>query len=263
MDEIRKEDNKLWLKEALAFRRLLWTGLALFLIGLWTGPHMLPLWAGLGLAGAVIGLHAFLSHQASIHRRFRNPRFAGLHRGCTERLARFDEVVGRLKKTQTSDLNEMPRTIRKVGQSLYLALRRADMISDEVLETERGILMQPPVWQANPQDHHARELYRMADKNIAEYRQQYSGVMAGVARVEAQAAVYMTTLDSIRMKLIGYSLTGRNPELSQEDFLSAIGEAKMQLHAIDKALEELDFRSLETPASEPPPFEDLYNRLEH
>ena len=108
------------------------------------------------------------------------------------------------------------------------------------MATERGMLNQPPTWTASSNDPQSRELYRLADKNIAEYRAQYAGVMAGVQRTEAQSAVFMTTLDTLRMKMIGYRLVGRSPEMASQEFLEALAEARMQLQSIDTALEELD-----------------------
>jgi hypothetical protein len=50
----------------------------------------------------------------------------------------------------------------------------------------------------------------------------------------------MTTLDSVRVKMLGYRLVGRSPELATHEFLSAIAEARAQLQSIDTALDELD-----------------------
>lgn len=81
--------------------------------------------------------------------------------------------------------------------------------------------------------------------------------MAGVQRAEAQCAVFMTTLDTLRMQLIGHRLAARTPEMSSREFLEAMGEAKLQLQAIDQALEELDFRQFPTTITVmPPPMPD-------
>jgi hypothetical protein len=155
-------------------------------------------------------------------------------------MARFEEVLRRMRKAQLAELREMPKTIRGLSKSLYAALRRADIIAQEVEATESGMLSRPPVWQASSRDAQSNELYRIADKNIAEYRSHFAGVMAGVQRTEAQSAVFMTTLDTLRMKLIGYRLVGRSPEMQSQEFLEALAEARAQLQAIDTALEELD-----------------------
>jgi hypothetical protein len=61
-----------------------------------------------------------------------------------------------------------------------------------------------------------------------------------VERTEAQAAVFVTTLDTLRMKMLGHRVSGSANGLSNNEFLSALGEAKLQLEAIDKALDELE-----------------------
>ena len=188
----------------------------------------------------IIGVSAATAYTKSLGLRFINPRYREMWHGCQDRLARFNVVLKRLRKDQVADLREMPATIERIGKSLYVALRKADFISNEVLKTEKDMLSAPPAWHAAPTDPQSKELYRIADKNIAEYRQQYAGVMAGVERAEAQSAVYMTTLDTLRMKMLGYRLVGKSPEMPPQDFLEALAEAKLQLQAIDHALEELD-----------------------
>jgi hypothetical protein len=176
-----------------------------------------------------------------------------------DRLVRFEDVLKRLRKDQIADLREMPHTIRDVAQNIYRALRRADLIAQEVQQSEKNLYAQPPVWTAAAHDPQSRELYRLADKNIAEYKSQFAGLMAGVQRTEAQSAVFMTTLDSLRMKMLGYRLVGRNPELSSQDFLEALAEARAQLQSIDTALEELDLGHYPKTISvvPPPPPEDV------
>jgi hypothetical protein len=129
------------------------------------------------------------------------------------------------------------------------------MISYEVTLTEKGFYTQPPAWNPPSHDPQAKELYRIADKNIAEYRGHLAGVMAGVQRTEAQSAVLMTTVDTLRMKMIGYRLIGRSPELSSREFLEAMQEAKMQLAAIDRALDELELTAFPKTIAVMPPEE--------
>jgi hypothetical protein len=73
----------------------------------------------------------------------------------------------------------------------------------------------------------------------------------------------MTTLDTLRMKMLGYRLVGKSPELSSQDFLEALNEAKLQLSAIDTALEELELGPYpQMIASMPPPVpDDIRQRL--
>lgn len=257
VDDIRRHDQKLFMQELLMPSRFVAT--ALFaLIGGWLFWKVSVIPGIIILSGAGIN-HVYRSYKDSIRKRWLHQRFKALWTACEDRLARFNEVLAKMRNDQIADLQEMPKTISSVGDSLYGALRRADMISHDVLETEKGILQAPPAWHALSQDAQARELYRIADKNIAEYRQHYGGVMAGVQRAEAQAAVYMTTLDSLRMKMIGYRLVGKQPDLSSHEFLSALAEARLQLQAIDQALDELDFTQMpKMIAAVPPPFEGVH-----
>jgi hypothetical protein len=63
--------------------------------------------------------------------------------------------------------------------------------------------------------------------------------------------------------MLGYRLVGRSPELSSQDFLEALNEAKLQLAAIDSALEELELGPYPTMiAAMPPPLpDDIQQRL--
>jgi hypothetical protein len=246
MDDIRARDRKLFLLELIQPQRLL--GLAAVWALCWGAfEHLrglfgwlLPLLVALGAAG----LHVARAYNASVAKRFENKRFQALWAGCADRLERFRKVLRKMRQEQVASLREMPRTVEAVGRSLYAALRRADLVSHEIFSTERGVYTQPPAWTAASSDPQAKELYRIADRNIAEYRKLYEAVMAGVSRTEAQAAVFMTTLDTLRVKMLGYRLVDRSPEVPSQDFLEALGEARLQLDAIDKALEELDFSHL-------------------
>jgi len=241
MEDIRRRDQGLFLKEIFEPTRLMMTGAVGFLFAMLVNAGAGIDWPWfLAVVSMILGAHAVTAWNASKRKRFINKRYEALWTGCKDRYTRLEEVLGKMRKEQIADLKELPRTIRSVAESLYLALRRADIISHEVHQTEAGMFSQPPTWEASAHDPQAKELYRIADKNIAEYRQQFAGVMAGVQRTEAQSAVFMTTLDTLRMKLIGYRLVGKSPEMPSYDFLSMLTEAKLQLQAIDQALEELD-----------------------
>jgi hypothetical protein len=244
MDDIRKQDLKAFLKELFSFGHLLATLiplLALFsVLALVITSRDVRQLVGIVSAVFVLFISGAVAYHSSVEKRFINKRYLALWQGCQDRLTRFREVLKRARKTQVADLREMPLTVDRIAESLYFALRRADLISNEVMRTERNLYATPPAWNASAHDPQSRELYRIADKNIAEYRQQFAGVMAGVERAEAQSAVFMTTLDTLRMKMLGYQLVGKSPELPPQDFLEAINEAKLQLNAIDHALEELE-----------------------
>ncbi len=260
MDDIRRHDRRLFFKELLSMWRLICTSvIVVFLLvneGS-IGPVAFPMAA---IAVLVSSVWAWME---SDKKRFSNKRYQSLWRGCQDRLTRFEEAQKRMRKDQVADLSEMPKTIRVVSKSLYVALRRADIISHEVHLSEKGLYNEPPIWKSPSRDAQSQELYRLADKNIAEYRAQFAGVMAGVQRTEAQSAVFMTTLDTLRMKMIGYRLVGRSPELSSHDFLEALAEARAQLQSIDTALEELDLSHYpKTISVVPPPMpEDVVKRL--
>lgn len=256
MEDIKKADQKLWIQEAISPGRIVGTFFALLFVvpvQFIPGVPLIPRVIFGALALTFIGLHFRSAFIASVARRFRNRRFEALWRACKDRLERYEEVLGKMRKEQVADFQEMPKTVRRISETLYAALRRADMISHEVMLTEKGIYSSPANWNAATHDHEAKQLYQLADKNIAEYRQHFAGVMAGVQRTEAQAAVYMTTLDTLRMKMIGYRLVGKSPELSTDEFVASLHEAKLQLLAIDQALEELDFKSVPPGFEMPPP----------
>lgn len=268
MDDIRQQDLRLFVKEWLAPGRIvlsLVVAAVLFMFAKMTAMFQpgIPLFAWVMWAILLI-LHTTFAWNMSVQRRFLGKRFKALWDGCSDRLTRFEEVLKKLRKEQVAELNEMPRTIRRVADSLYHALRRADMIAHEVHSSEQGLYSGPAVWHAPSHDPQSKELYRIADKNIAEYRQRFEAVMAGVQRTEAQSAVYMTTLDTLRMKMLGYRLVGKSPELSSQDFLEALSEAKLQLSAIDTALEELELGPYpQMIAAMPPPIpDDIRQRLQ-
>ncbi|HMS56519.1 MAG TPA: hypothetical protein PKA27_14065 [Fimbriimonadaceae bacterium] len=251
MEDIERRDRELFISELLRPGRLVGAAAILFVIFLMRNTIPMPwlaIWVGL-----TVGIYAVRARQEAERRKWIHVRFRTLWEGCQDRLKRFHDVLKQLRKEQVADLQEMPKTIDRVGTSLYAALRRADFITDEVAKTERDLYHAPPILSTLSHDAQAKELYRIADKNIAEYRSQFAGVMAGVQRAEAQAAVYMTTMDSIRMKMIGHRLVGRSPEMSTHDFLEALGEARLQLQAIDQALDELDFSSMPQTITVQPP----------
>ena len=269
MDEIRRLDRNLFLRELLAPLRMMGLLVSAWLVyaGIFE-PHLIPFFLlRPTLPVMIAGYTAIAAHNASVQKRFRHPRFRQLWDSCRDRHHRFQEVLGKMRREKIADLQELPKTISRVSDGLYIALRRADMISDEIMKTEHGLLNSPPVWQASTNDAQSRELYRVADKNIAEYRQQFAGVMAGVQRTEAQSAVFMTTLDTLRIKLLNYRMAGRSPEVSSSGFLSDLSEAKLQLRAIDEALEELELgpfpKMIAAMPNVPPPVPTVVSSKEH
>ncbi len=243
MDEVARRDQKVFIQELLnpgqIILMLLLGGLTVpFLLLARSGDTFLPMFAFLLVA---IGAHVFLAWSRSKRRRFISQRFAQHWMACEERLQRFRSAIKQSRKNNIASFEELPKTIESVAQSIYSALRRADLIAAEVVNSEAFVANhKPPIVTMATGDRQAQELYRVADRNVAEYRQQFANVTAGVQRTEAQVAVFITTLDTLRLKMLGYRLTGRKPELSSHEFLFAISEAKLQLASIDQALEELE-----------------------
>jgi hypothetical protein len=254
MLDIQRRDRQIFLDEVARPSRLIWSALlsAPFWIAFFNGA---PVTVPIVLSTAVFVGHFLLSHKSALARRFYSKRYEALWNTVVDRMRLFDEVRERLARERISEWQEMPKTVERVAKSLYLALRRADMIAHEVTLTEKGLYNSPSPWKAPSHDPEAKDLYRMADKNIAEYRSQFAMVMAGVHRTEAQCAVFMTTVDTLRMKLIGYRLVGKSPEMSNPEFLDAMTEAKLQLSAIDQALDELELGAYRSQLGGVPPLE--------
>lgn len=257
MDDIRRQDHRLFIQEVLRPGRIVATAFFLLFGFMILAASEAPLGVALAVIGGIVMIHALRAYAKSLRKRWLSRRFEAIWNGCLDRLKLFDEVRDRIRRDRIGDWEEMPKTVERVAKSLYCALRRSDIIAHEVSQTEKGLYTEPPTWVAPSHDSQAKELYRIADKNIAEYRQQFGAVMAGVQRTEAQCAVFMTTVDTLRMKMIGYRLVGRSPEMSSQDFLEAMNEAKLQLRAIDEALEELEMQPFpKTIAIMPPPAPD-------
>lgn len=246
MDDIAIRDKEILRRELLKFDRIgqFFTVFALSaLVGVLSGMSNRSGATGISVAlilASILGFSVYrMAAKEARKNRFIDKRFEALWETCLDRMARFEEVLRKMKKDKIADLQLMPDTIREVSHSLYLALRRADIVAREINETEQGILHSPPMI-VPPSDPQASELYRIADRNVQEYRRRYDAVMGGVERAEAQSAVFITTLDNLRLKMLGFRLVGKTPEMPSVDFLDALAEARLQLDAIDKALDELD-----------------------
>src|SRR5437870_3932483 len=150
MDDIRRQDMQVFLKELIAPGRLflsVFIGFFSFLFfktmnGIFQSG--IPFSAWMSWAVIVI-VHGCLAWSASLKKRFVNKRFEALWNGCQDRLTRFEEVLKKLRREQVAELSEMPKTIRRVADSLYQALRRSDMIAHEVHSSEQGLYGGPPV----------------------------------------------------------------------------------------------------------------------
>lgn len=241
MNDIQRRDRKLFLQALIEPGPVIVLAIVcLFIYGISHITSRFPWYTISAGYLTAFGIHTWSAWQRSIKRRFRDRKFASLWESCTERLHRFDEALNQMRKRQIASFEDMPRNVHALALSLYQALRRADTVYAEIRKSEGWMMGHPPPLVPPASDPQAQELYRMADRNIAEYRQNYSSVISGVQRTEAQAAVFTTTLDSMRMKMLGYRLVGNSPEVASRDFMESMAEAKIQLMAIDKALEELE-----------------------
>ncbi len=241
MDEIRRRDTNLFLKEFFSGSRIVLTVFLILVTFALARPGVqirAPLVAVFWLI--FLGLSAWTAFKASVTKRFELTKYDSLWQSCLERHERFGAALKQLSKRGIADLQELPETIEGLLQGLYRALRRADIVAGEVAKSEDWLVRQPRFSHQQSSDLQAQELYRLADNNIAEYRQHYQGIMASVERTEAQAHVFTTTLDTLRMKMLGYRLVGRETETPTQEFLIALTEARMQLDSIDKALDELE-----------------------
>jgi hypothetical protein len=231
--EVKRADRQIYWREVFRPRRVV-LHLLYWCVAAFTSAGMFAL-IPIGIA-----YHAVIAHNAAKKKRFLNGRFAALWNGCRERFESFEEGVRKLHRAELAKFEELPRTIETLAMSLYYALRRADILFSEVAESEGKERVQPSFPGLAANDPQAQELYRIAEKNIGEYKTNYFELMAGIQRTEAQATVFMTTIDNLRVKMLGYRLMGKNPSMVSEDFLSILAEARVQLSAIDHALEELD-----------------------
>lgn len=237
--DIRNADRQIFWREVGRSNRVQVQGLFMLFLVILGFAGTPPWFLGIGVLFGIL-VHVSFAAQAAKKRRFLNSRFSVLWNGCRERWDSFNEETRKLRRAEIASFEEMPDTVRDLASNLYAALRRADILYDEVLRSEGIDRVRPGIPTVTPTDPQAMELYRLAEKNLVEYRNNYSELMAGIQRTEAQATVFITTLDSLRVKLLGYRLVGKNPSLNSENFLSALAEARAQLSAIDKALDELD-----------------------
>lgn len=241
MDEIRKRDWEVFLGELFSLRSAFSCVLIIFVAWLFTfSPWAdVKFWA-IPVGGVFLGVSVFSCFKRSIPKRFRFQRFRYIWTEAVNRQERLSESLKRLKKRNQTDLSDLESNIRQVLPDIYRALRRADLVLHEIQTSESLVGPQPLVQQRTVSDLQAQELYKVADRNVAEYSQFYKQAIAGVERAEAQGIVFSTTLDTLRIRLLNYMLAGKPPEEETREFLNIVAEAKMQFSAIDRALEEIE-----------------------
>lgn len=239
--EWKKKDTLTFFKELISPWRVI---LFLLFFGMGTMTESFPgilLYSFSGLAIITVG-----AYRSMLRKRFANRKFHAIWEACKDRVTRLKRALKALNKDQSIELIEIPVTVDRTSEGVYDALRRADLVLSEIIVSE-GWLRTGLDSEARqiPRDQQSQEMYRIADKNVAEYNQHYGHVVALIERAEAQAAVFLTTLDSLRIRVLGHRLKTRRDTGSLE-FLQSISEAKMQLDSIDKALEEIELTPFPT-----------------
>jgi hypothetical protein len=249
--EIRRRDLSVFGARLLKKWPVLAIGLILTASILALGPGTAA-WIFMNLGLMILGYGVFKAWQGSLLDRFRHRRFKLLWENAQDRLKRLDAAMASLKRAEVADLKELPKTIEAVANGLYIALRRADAALSEVSQSEGFLLSQrdaPPPAATDPQ---AAKLWEAAHLTQKEYRRLLAGLLGSVERTEAQAALFTATLDTLRVKTLGYRLVGRPVEAPSVEFLRDLAEARMQLDSIDKALEELEMTPFPNSVEEAP-----------
>lgn len=241
MDEIRRRDWGVFIAELFSTRSAFSLICIVLVSWLITSFPFLEIKTPVLIGGgALIGISIFASFRRSVPKRFHFQRFRYIWKETVNRQERLSESLARLKRRNSTDLSDLESNIRRVLPEIYRALRRADLVLQEIQTSEALVGPQPLVQQRVVSDLQAQELYKVADRNVAEYSSFYKQAVSGVERAEAQAIVFSTTLDTLRIRLLNYMLAGRSPEEETREFLNIVAEAKMQFSAIDRALEEIE-----------------------
>jgi hypothetical protein len=173
--------------------------------------------------------------------RFRHPAYASLWDCIQDRLERFDRAYGHSPRIVRENLSGTPESVHRIGDSMYLALRRADSVRALIEENEPRDM--PNLSRSEPiaaADAKARDLYGLALRNREEYREHYQKLMGGVERTEAQAAVLISSLDSLRLKMLDYRVTGGKIEMPEDDLLPQLQAYRDEFRALEQAVDEVE-----------------------
>lgn len=245
MDEVRRHDWKNLFLAALqpvpllAFVAGWFAAYQLIVLGGW-----LSAWGGLGLtiAGAGTGYYAFEVSRDWLRRRFVNREYADLWRMIEDRYRRFQRALRRAPSGIGSGFNEISRTVEHTKRRLYSSLRKADLVKKEILDSEGGAGSPLPFPPLVSPDSETNDLYALAAKNFEEYRTIFDAITSKVSRTEAQCAVYISALDSLRVQLLGHRLEKREAAIPKQEMDEAVSDIRTQLESINSALDELDLR---------------------
>jgi hypothetical protein len=214
----------------------------MFIIG--PAARMAPIEAALLGGILVAGYVGIKAYFQSIPKRWYHPRFRTLSENCADRFKRFEVALSQLHSSSKAEFSDLPETVKKVATNLQNSIKHADAVLNELGKNEADIRNQATTWQANTRDKDATQMYQAADQNIAQYRQLYDGIMAQVSRTEAQAAVFITTLDSLRIRMMSYQLASGPRGMATQEFMSLMRESQAQLETIDRTLEDIELSPL-------------------
>lgn len=245
MEAVKAHDRKRLIRTFLTGDFLIPIGLFAVYVGL-RGPLLesVEFTAVVGLAIlSVFSLRALKRFQET---QFANRSYQILWDSVRDRKKRFDESLRELGASKRQALELLPRDVQNVYDSVHAALRRADMVQSEINSSE-GFMNghgTRATSHAPATDDFAKELYLLADQNIAEYHRRMRGISGGLQRCQAQTQVFITTLDSLRLHVLAMKLASRSPEIEHGEFMDAIKGAKERLASVDTALSEIDYSRL-------------------
>jgi hypothetical protein len=241
-DELRRLDRSVYLAE-LAQPKTMWTvigltGLTVLLLFTFAIAAFLPL---IGIAFELKGVR-----DRGFAKRFSHRRLRKKWNQCEERLRRFHAAMARAKGTEAAHLKDLPSMVENLGASLYGALRGADRALVDIAESEGFRLSRPDTELPQTKDPQTAKLYQDVKKSEQEYRTRVNRLIAGVERAEAQAAFFVATLDTLRVRVLEARLAGKTSARDSEDALEGLKEVKLQLDSIDRAREEIYTSPLDT-----------------
>ena len=243
MDEIRRADARNLLLRLFSPGRLL-VLLAAGYVGWLPVSHGGPWLFGAFFWTMGIGWYSYSVREDFYRNHFNNREHGQLWEIIRDRLARLNKAIQQAPNHIKPGVQEVPETVERTAKNLYESLRRADIVKAEIVKSEGAGGISTLPFQARIADGETNELYVLADKNVAEYKKHYDFINAKVTRTEGQCALFISALDTLRVQLLGYRLTTKEPKVSNQDFVSTVHEVQLQLDAINKALDELDLASL-------------------
>lgn len=248
MTELRKKDRELWIRESFLGRGAIFTlgsvAVAAFLY--WVSQQGVALvgmpWQALAVILTFgIGGGMYVGFQAMKDQAFRISTLRKLWEDSEDALHRLDQSLKDIKKEQLQELAELSQSMKDVSEQLFWSLRRADHVMCTVARTEAGRPERPARDRAlRHLDRETQEMFQIADRNLNDYRRMRGQLDAMVRRVEAQAEVFITTVETLRMHIHRIRLSTLDQSRARPQFVDAIVAAQRELKLIDRTLRELE-----------------------